>query len=511
MVHYGIAVTCCCIYLAQASCWQEGYTEEQCCSEEHGAKGNADCWDDVFTFEKCCPASQVQATFEENVNVSGNSCWDEHFTYDFCCSLEHGPQGNAACWSADYNYASCCFAHGGDNVAPAPWYADFQSGGCNKKAATRFLRAASHYYETGVAQRDLVKLYPLLLGESMLEECPVAALQARLLYTEERASVETLEKTAKLLTHFSLQLLHALRTGRMMVEDVAPLQWQDGMMAVGEALARRNKLARPRNVTIVIAYCRESLDWMHDMLSRSLVSSLGIAMVRKCSGVNAVRALPMRRLWRSVEVVDVEDLPMIADECSAYLGYLQQKYEHLPEYMFFLHGDAPEHIGTQARPNLLDETLRAVVNGLDIPFMYLSSNRLTAKWVPVMMAELWRGIFGSALLPFPGAVNTYCCSHFVVSRERARLRSRHWYRHATSYIMSRDSYSYLPVVGNHPGAGDLGCHLPCQNMMWVWHIIFGEDNSLPHRMLDAKLPFFAKVRGIRTAYIENDGPLRDNA
>eukprot|EP00971_Amphidinium_carterae_P327510 6458915-Amphidinium_carterae.1 len=33
----------------------------------------------------------------------------------------------------------------------------------------------------------------------------------------------------------------------------------------------------------------------------------GIAMVRKCSGVNAVRALPMRRLWRSVEVVDVEE------------------------------------------------------------------------------------------------------------------------------------------------------------------------------------------------------------
>lgn len=45
-------------------------------------------------------------------------------------------------------------------------------------------------------------------------------------------------------------------------------------------------------------------------------------VVAKCPGVDAIDAVPFRHLWRSVEQLDVEDLPLRADECSAYLGDL---------------------------------------------------------------------------------------------------------------------------------------------------------------------------------------------
>merc|ERR1712046_520825 len=101
------------------------------------------------------------------------------------------------------------------------------------------------------------------------------------------------------------------------------------------------------------------------------------------------------------------------------MGNLAKRHKVLPEYMFFIHGDAPEHIGGLERPNMLDDTLRAVINGVDIPFAHLSNNRVTMRWEPVAMSTLWRGLFGSgSLVPRQGDVATYCCAHFVLSRSR---------------------------------------------------------------------------------------------
>ena len=57
------------------------------------------------------------------------------------------------------------------------------------------------------------------------------------------------------------------------------------------------------------------------------------------SGVNALDAIPFKNLWRSVEQLDVEDLPLRADECSGNLGDLdcnQVKSFHAFIFTLFL-------------------------------------------------------------------------------------------------------------------------------------------------------------------------------
>mmetsp|Transcript_16768 Transcript_16768/g.44120 ORF Transcript_16768/g.44120 Transcript_16768/m.44120 type:complete len:91 (+) Transcript_16768:214-486(+) len=49
---------------------------------------------------------------------------------------------------------------------------------------------------------------------------------------------------------------------------------------------------------------------------------------------------------------------------------------------------------------------------------------------------------------------------------------------------------------------DVTGRLVCQNMMFVWHVIFGEKLNLPHRMFDPQLPLFLKTRNVRTAYMD---------
>ena len=35
-------------------CWGAGFTEDMCCDQRYGAKGNPSCWDAAHTFEMCC-------------------------------------------------------------------------------------------------------------------------------------------------------------------------------------------------------------------------------------------------------------------------------------------------------------------------------------------------------------------------------------------------------------------------------------------------------------------------
>lgn len=184
-------------------------------------------------------------------------------------------------------------------------------------------------------------------------------------------------------------------------------------------------------------------------------------------------------------------------------------YYALPRHMVFIHPDMPDHIGA-GRPNIVDDTLRALLHGASVPFAHLGNNRVTMKWNVDTMTPLWKGLFGSSIAPGPGEVNTYCCSHFVLSRDRALLRSRRFYENALNFVMSPRSYFYLPTKWSparqhRAAASDMKGRMVCQNMMFLWHIFFGEPLDLPHRMYDPSLPLFLKTRNIRTAYLDDDG------
>lgn len=132
------------------------------------------------------------------------------------------------------------------------------------------------------------------------------------------------------------------------------------------------------------------------------------------------------------------------------------------------------------------------------------------RWNPNLMTPLWKGLFGSSIAPAAGEVSTYCCSHFVLSRDRALLRPRRFYENAVKFVMSPESYFYLPskwspVRQRRAADFDMRGRVVCQNMMFLWHIFFGEPLNLPHRMYDPSLPLFLKTRNIRTAYMDDDG------
>lgn len=71
---------------------------------------------------------------------------------------------------------------------------------------------------------------------------------------------------------------------------------------------------------------------MNSSFSRKVMPSVDLVLIAKCPGVDATNAVPFRALWRSVEQLEVEDLPLRADECSAYLGYLYHYYYVLPRW-----------------------------------------------------------------------------------------------------------------------------------------------------------------------------------
>lgn len=234
---------------------------------------------------------------------------------------------------------------------------------------------------------------------------------------------------------------------------------------------------------------------MNETISEAWRREVDLVLVLKCNVHGATRRVPHRRSWRSVRALHVEDLPMRADECSGYLGYLWSEYERLPEHMVFVHPDAPTHV-LPGNSNILDVTLSALVQHATLPFAHLGHNRLTLRWDEVVMRRLWRGVLGSSVVPGPSDVQTYCCSHFVVSRSRVQLRSRQFYSDALRFVTSYQSYLILGHRATQIVQLDTELRAVCQQMQFLWHVIFGERLELPHRMYDPELPLFLKTRNL---------------
>lgn len=72
----------------------------------------------------------------------------------------------------------------------------------------------------------------------------------------------------------------------------------------------------------------------------------------------------------------------------------------------------------------------------------------------------------------------YCCAHFIVKQDRIQLRTRDFYQNALAYLNSTESYQLLPGT-NHIWQGDVKARAPCQLMMAMWQIMFGEGPSVP--------------------------------
>eukprot|EP00397_Hematodinium_sp_SG-2012_P019766 GEMP01020330.1.p1 GENE.GEMP01020330.1~~GEMP01020330.1.p1 ORF type:complete len:310 (+),score=54.76 GEMP01020330.1:706-1635(+) len=279
---------------------------------------------------------------------------------------------------------------------------------------------------------------------------------------------------------------------------------------------RAREMAEPinaeptRTIELVISYCQEDLSWVALRIRAEIYALLDVTIVLKCgTPKNSLTAL---RGARSLRYITVEDGPIRADECSAYLGFVEQRYNVLSDYTMFVHADAPEHVpdASATLPRSNDNALntfeciiRAAAYGrLKNGFIHLSHNYNSMETDFVPMAKLWRYIFQTSLVP--AKVNSYCCSHFIVTRNRLLLRPPSFYARARKFITSQEAFIYLPGVriGTND---DFAGRLPCQIMMIFWHVMWGEDLVYPDRNEDMSAPFFLKLRNIKAQRPEKGG------
>ena len=183
---------------------------------------------------------------------------------------------------------------------------------------------------------------------------------------------------------------------------------------------------------------------------------------------------------------------------------------HLLEFPFWFDLSWPDFKSWSNEVLISYETSSPSWDDIKITPTWRGWSQVTMRWNPDLMTPLWKGLFGSSIAPAAGEVSTYCCSHFVLSRDRALLRPRRFYENAVKFVMSPESYFYLPSKWSparqrRAADFDMRGRVVCQNMMFLWHIFFGEPLELPHRMYDPSLPLFLKTRNIRTAYMDDDG------
>ena len=119
-------------------------------------------------------------------------------------------------------------------------------------------------------------------------------------------------------------------------------------------------------------------------------------------------------------------------------------------------------------------------------------------------------MFKSSISPpiGPGGVVTYCCVQFLVSKERVHLRPQSWYEDALQFWRSEQSYQLLFPTNNYINNNEVKGRHPCQLGMYTWHVIFGEELTLPRRERDPRLPLGMKWINPELEYVHSgDIPL----
>jgi len=249
-------------------------------------------------------------------------CWDEGFTWEHCCGQKHGFEGNPECWDEVYTYETCGCAKGPGGAGSDAMF------GCNGKYFTRFREVATEYYETGRLRPELTTAHQMVLAnfDARFKLCAPAALQAMLLKLEDDAFLKPGQAVLSKLAQYSVRLHQGFEQGLLSPSDLKSWPLAAGLErvrqgSVGRVSSPVVQSARQPSVpvTLVVSYCRESLYWLNTTVSRALLPFVDLTLIRKCPGVDALSAVPHRHMWRSIDIVDVEDLPLRADECSAYV------------------------------------------------------------------------------------------------------------------------------------------------------------------------------------------------
>ncbi|KAF4662432.1 hypothetical protein FOZ61_002458 [Perkinsus olseni] len=141
-------------------------------------------------------------------------------------------------------------------------------------------------------------------------------------------------------------------------DAIGNLRSMYSMFPVEEAWASYNSALedlRARNqsafeVDFVIAKCNHTLSWLRNI---TVSSHWRLHIIDKCGDnfpddftqQQIVDSLPFKDVIFTQLTTDQTDgLGLMTGECTAYLYYILARYEEVPDFVIFLHDDAPRHL-----------------------------------------------------------------------------------------------------------------------------------------------------------------------
>eukprot|EP00742_Colponemidia_sp_Colp-10_P015970 GILJ01018269.1.p1 GENE.GILJ01018269.1~~GILJ01018269.1.p1 ORF type:complete len:298 (-),score=31.60 GILJ01018269.1:8-793(-) len=204
---------------------------------------------------------------------------------------------------------------------------------------------------------------------------------------------------------------------------------------------------------------KESMDWLSD---------LNIPFVVYDSQ-NIERDINKIKSWRHLE-------PNRGNEVHAYLRFIIDHYDRLPEAVVFIHGhstswhsanipDMLQHLRwpflTQDNEDLQTSTTSQGQMYQSFDFQYFQSIGLGHQDIErPYLCRFWdQAGLATEIGQCPPFLKTECCAQFVVHRSRILLRSRAFYKGLLHWILNQTEFS------NH-FAGML--------VEWSWGVIMGQ-------------------------------------
>eukprot|EP00937_MAST-01D_sp_MAST-1D-sp2_P006766 g6766.t1 len=248
--------------------------------------------------------------------------------------------------------------------------------------------------------------------------------------------------------------------------------------------------AATAGATLVIARHSEKLGWLTPKLAALFRP---VVIVQKNSALNQKlgKKLPMdntRDTDGSVPELPsavrarmrVTRMPNSAGrECDAYLRYILDEWDRLPDVMVFVHGHGPHGPG-MAQPRTLAKHVAALAAGGAwatagfLPLMQSlepgyggcflrcqgAPDEQFVKLCPRRKAQMLRVGFGAAEAEelSPRCVLMHCCAEFAVTRARVRARPRAYYEKLLRLVYSEEAD---------------GCREWCHSLEHLWHVVFG--------------------------------------
>eukprot|EP00927_Polykrikos_kofoidii_P020054 TRINITY_DN19451_c0_g1_i1.p1 TRINITY_DN19451_c0_g1~~TRINITY_DN19451_c0_g1_i1.p1 ORF type:complete len:522 (-),score=77.59 TRINITY_DN19451_c0_g1_i1:231-1796(-) len=354
---------------------------------------------------------------------------------------------------------------------------------------------------------------PEEMQKDILGECP--AMIAALYYLTAIASAHTHPTQAKAQAATAKDLADS-------VANVLVKGWDlDGLAALYRQT--RHNVTRLQDASrapggstilaVVISRCRESVDWLSTL---PLPERATLHVCEKCGDLADVSAFKHR--FTTVESIS---LPNQAMESLGYAAFLARHRDDAADYTVFLQADPMHHM---IHGRYLSVVLHSIAIGTyDVPFLHLNRLRFlnggsiclqeTLEFVENAIAgNLMSGNESKVEATSPiraspseyAVFGSYCCSQFVVSRQRLQMRSASFYAKIESLLRGEPPQ---PMLCRQDDRHDARPRIAISALFeHLWHYVFGEGYDLPLREFDERLPLFlrAKERYLASAPEELD-------